>query len=279
MPVQVKKASGDIVDFNEEKLRRSMRNAGASDEAIDEVIRAVNEILEDGITTKIIYQKAFALLKKKSTATAGRYKLKKAILELGPSGYPFESFVAEILKYQGFRTEVGVYVPGHCVEHEVDVVAEKDHHHYMVECKFHNTFNRHCDVKVPLYINSRFDDIEKEYLKDEKHKKKFHQGWIFTNTRFTSDAIQYGNCAGLKLVGWDFPKRGSLKERINIAGLHPISCLTTLNKKEKESLFEAGIVLCRNLCENNEVLNRLGLSENRKHKILKEAEAICELQL
>ena len=161
MPVQVKKASGDIVDFNEEKLRRSMRNAGASDEAIDEVIRAVNEILEDGISTKVIYQKAFALLKKKSSATAGRYKLKKAILELGPSGYPFENFVAEILKYQGFRTEVGVYVAGHCVEHEVDVVATKDHHHYMVECKFHNTFNRHCDVKVPLYINSRFDDIEK----------------------------------------------------------------------------------------------------------------------
>lgn len=277
MSVQVKKGSGDIVDFDEEKLRRSMRNAGANDQAIDEVIHAVNEILEDGITTKVIYQKAFALLKKQSRATAGRYKLKKAILELGPSGYPFEKFVAEILKYQGFQTEVGVYVPGHCVEHEVDVVAEKEHHHYMVECKFHNTFNRHCDVKVPLYIKSRFDDIEKEFLKDEKHKKKFHQGWIFTNTRFTSDAIQYGNCAGLKLIGWDFPKRGSLKERINIAGLHPISCLSTLNKKEKDALFEADVVLCRHLCENIEVLNRLGISESRKHKILKEAEAICEL--
>src|SRR5690554_2263453 len=162
---KIVKASGDIVDFDEDKLRRSMRNAGANEQAIEEVITAVNEILVDGITTKEIYQKAFSLLKKRSSAAAGRYKLKKAILELGPSGYPFEKFVAEILKYQGFQTEVGVYVSGHCVDHEVDVVAEKDQHYYMIECKFHNTFNRHCDVKVPLYINSRFEDIEKEYLK------------------------------------------------------------------------------------------------------------------
>ncbi len=65
MQVKVKKASGDIVDFDLEKLRHSMRNAGANDQAIDEVIRAVNEILEDGISTKVIYQMAFALLKKR----------------------------------------------------------------------------------------------------------------------------------------------------------------------------------------------------------------------
>lgn len=275
MPIQVKKASGDIVDFDEEKLRRSMRNAGANDEDIDEVIRAVGEILVEGVSTKVIYQKAFALLKKRSNATAARYKLKKAILELGPSGYPFEKFVAEILNYQGFKTDVGVYVQGHCVQHEVDIVAEKYQHHYMVECKFHNTFNRHCDVKVPLYINSRFEDIEKEYLKEEKHTQKFHQGWIFTNTRFTSDAIQYGNCAGLKLVGWDFPKSGSLKERINIAGLHPISCLTTISKKEKEVLLSEGVVLCKQLCKRSKLIDLLAMNEDKKKKVLKEAEEVC----
>ena len=276
MSTLVKKSSGDLVEFDEQKLRNSLLRSGANDTAVEEVVNEVKLILKEGLSTKEIYKTAFSFLKKSSRPSAARYKLKKAILELGPSGYPFERFIAEILKYQGFKTEVGVQVKGHCVTHELDVVAEKKEHHFMVECKFHNTFNRHCDVKVPLYINARFEDIEKQYLKDESHDHKFHQGWIFTNTRFTSDAIQYGNCVGLKLVSWDYPKQGSLTERIDLAGLHPISCITGLNKREKEKLLLNGIVLCRHLCEQPAILDELGVNINRKKSILKEAEGICE---
>jgi hypothetical protein len=82
-------------------------------------------------------------------------------MELGPSGFPFEKYVAEILKYQGYRVEVGVIVEGFCVKHEVDIIAEKEAKHFMIECKFHNQPGTFCDVKIPLYINSRFLDIEK----------------------------------------------------------------------------------------------------------------------
>ena len=41
---------------------------------------------------------AFNLLKANSKFVAAKYQLKRAIMELGPSGYPFESFISEVLK-------------------------------------------------------------------------------------------------------------------------------------------------------------------------------------
>lgn len=273
--INIEKMSGELVPFNESKLVRSLERSGASDKAIETVLNEVRTILNEGISTKEIYQKAFGILKKLSRPTAAKYKLKKAIIELGPTGYPFEEFISRILSYQGFKVEVGVIVMGHCVKHEVDVVAEKEMKHFMVECKFHSDQKRRCDVKIPLYIQSRFKDVEKQWRKQLGHDKKFHQGWICTNTRFTSDAIQYGNCIGLNLIGWDYPKQGSLKERINISGAHPITCLTTLTKQEKLRMIKEGHVLCMDICKQPNLLNDFGIKKNKHQKILYEAHAVC----
>lgn len=266
--------SGEKAEFDESKLRRSLERSGASDLIINQIIDEITTILYEGITTKEIYKKAFELLRKSSRPTAARYKLKKAISELGPTGYPFEQFVGEILRRQGYEVEVGITVQGHCVKHEVDVVAEKDTQHFMVECKFHNQGQR-CDVKVPLYIYSRFRDVEKQWKKRAGHDTKFHQGWIFTNTRFTSDAVQYGSCSGLRLVGWDYPKKGSLKERIDISGLHPITCLTTLSKREKQKLLSMNVVLSKEICNHPELLPEIGIKGSRLKKISNEARELC----
>ena len=273
--IAIVKMTGETAEFDQSRLRRSLERSGASDVVIKQVIDKIETSLYDGITTKEIYKTAFALLRKSSRPTAARYKLKKAILELGPTGFPFEKFVGKILSYEGFRTEVGVIVKGHCVNHEVDVIAEKDEKHFMVECKFHGDQSRHCDVKIPLYIQSRFLDVEKQWRKKDGHDTKFHQGWIFTNTRFTSDAIQFGTCAGLMLVSWDYPKNGSLKERIDISGLHPITCLTTLSKNEKQRLLAKNKVLCMELCNQPELLKSIGIMKQRHKNILKEAHELC----
>ena len=60
--------------------------------------------------------------------------------------------------------------------HEVDVIAEKDNQHFMIECKFHNDSSRNCNVKIPLYTQSRFLDILKRWEKMPGHTAKFHQG-------------------------------------------------------------------------------------------------------
>mgnify|MGYP006291688723 FL=1 len=213
----------------------------------------------------------------KSLSVAGfgnnlTFEARVSSTELGPTGYPFERFVGELLKNQGYRVEVRQIVQGHCVQHEVDVVAEKDDRKFMIECKFHSDSSRKCDVKVSLYIDSRFRDVDKAWRKDESEQQRFHQGWIVTNTRFTEDAMQYGKCAGLYLVSWDYPSGSSLKDRIDRSGLHPVTALQTISKKEKQALLEKGVVLCRYI--DNEVLRELGLQGRQIRKVMEEVQAI-----
>jgi len=274
--ILITKASGEKAYFDEDKLRHSLSKAGAEDFQVNEIISELVKELYDGISTKRIYHLAFDRLKNRSKHLAARYHLKQAIMELGPSGYPFEKFVGEILKYQGYSVEVGVIVKGKCVNHEVDVIALADHHHFMIECKYHNQRGIVCDVKIPLYINSRFKDVEAEWVKLAGHDKRSHQGWVVTNTKFSSDAIQYGNCAGLKLLGWDYPIKGCLKDLIDDLGLYPITCLTTISKAEKQKLLDNKIVLCLELCENPKLLYDLGMNDLKVKRIIEEGQMLCK---
>jgi Holliday junction resolvase-like predicted endonuclease len=277
--VTIIKRSGEKVEYDSSKLKHSLERSGASEQVIREVMDKVEASLQDGITTKEIYTTAFSLLRKRARPIAARYKLKKAILELGPTGYPFERFVAEILKVQGYLTTVGVDVKGHCINHEVDVIAETKSEHIMVECKFHSDQGRRCDVKVPLYIHSRFRDVEKKWLTEDKLKSKKHKGCIFTNTRFTDDATRYGRCVDLIMVGWDYPLKGSLKERIDTAGLHPVTCISSLTKLEKQKLLSSNKVLCRDLILYPNILDSLHISSRRQNNVLEEVEGLCNIQI
>jgi hypothetical protein len=272
----VTKASGEKSRYSEEKIRISLKRVGATDEQIDSIINEISPKLYEGMPTKKIYRLAFNLLKEGSSHLAAKYHLKQAIMELGPSGYPFEKYIAEILNAQGYITKVGEIVQGHCVTHEVDVIAEKKNNFFMVECKYHNLRGIFCDVKIPLYIYSRFKDLEKQWLKLPEHISMVHHGWVVTNTRFSSDAIQYGTCVGLNLIGWDYPAKGSLKDQIDALGLYPITCLTTLTKVEKQRLLDKKIVLCSELLKNEKTLEANGVKPSRINSVMKEAQKLCE---
>lgn len=273
--ILITKASGDKVPFIEEKLSRSLSRAGADEMQIQEIIKEVSGQLYEGISTKKLYHLAFSKLKEKSKHLAARYHLKHGIMELGPSGYAFEKYIGEILKYQGYAVEVGVIVKGKCVNHEIDVIALTNHHHFMIECKYHNQRGIICDVKIPLYINSRFKDVETEWIKLPGHDKLIHQGWVVTNTKFSTDAIQYANCSGLKLLGWDYPAKGSLRDIIDDLGLYPVTCLTTLSKAEKIKLLNSKIVLCTEICHNPQLLYDLGMNEAKVKRVLNEGQMLC----
>ena len=272
----VTKRSGEKVPFDKQKLKRSLERSGAGEQDILAIIKQVNSQLVDGMSTHHVYKMAYSILRRKSHLVAGKYRFKKAIFELGPTGYPFERFVGELLKYQGYKVEVGKIIKGHCVNHEVDVIAEKENKKFMIECKFHQAPGKKSDVKVSLYIQSRFLDVEKQWNKQPDEYLRFHQGWIVTNTRFTDDAIRFGKCAGLKLISWDYPEQGSLKQRIDIAGLHPVTALSSITKKEKQEVLNKDIVLCRNL--KPEHLMAIGIREQRVKKILIEAEELINGQ-
>ena len=273
--INIIKANGDKVPFEIEKVIISLERAGTDKLLVEEIVQDIVKEVYDGMTTKKIYQMAFRMLKGKARVNASRYKLKKALMELGPSGYPFEKLVGKLLAHEGFDTKVGVIVQGNCVQHEVDVIAQKDNKHYMIECKYHSDQGRYCNVKIPLYIQSRFLDVEKQWEKQQGHETKFHQGGVYTNTRFTTDAIQYGTCVGLLLTSWDYPKGGGLKERIDKSGLHPLTSLTTLTKTEKYKLLDKGIVLCKEINKSPSLLEQIGISKRRQKDILEDSEKLC----
>lgn len=272
----ITKASGEKVPFSKKKLLESLQRAGASKKQALEIANEVEGKIYDGILTKKIYSLAFSLLRGRSRHLAARYHLKAGIMELGPSGYPFEKYIAEILRHLNYETKVGQIVQGHCVTHEVDVVAEKGDQHFMVECKYHNSQGIACDVKIPLYIQARFKDIEQQWQQIPGHTLKFHQGWLVTNTRFTGDALQYGTCCGLHLISWDYPRKGGLKDLVDSLGLYPLTCLTSLSNSEKTELLNKGLVLARTLHEHQDALVQIGISASRIKLVVEESKLLCQ---
>ena len=274
--IKVRKFSGELVDFDEKKLIMSLKNAKADHNLANKIVNKIRKELYDGMTTKEIYNKAFKLLKSNQRPSAARYKLKRAIMELGPSGFPFENFIGHIFRHDGYTADVGIVMEGNCVTHEVDVLACKDDKCYIVECKYHNSQGKPNDVKIPLYIHSRYNDIKRKLEQDKTNGFTNYQGWIFINTRFTSDAMDYAKCSGLQLVSWDYPENKSLKHRINKSRLFPITALTSLTKREKQAFLEEGIVLCKEIYESPELLHKNGFSESRIKKIQEDINDLCE---
>jgi Holliday junction resolvase-like predicted endonuclease len=246
-PITVLKASGEYEPFSEEKVRTALERAGAEDEVVDQVIAHVGGKLYDGISTREIYRHVFTHLRKLQSRAVSRYGLKSAIMQLGPSGFPFEKFVAGILEAYGYEVAVGQRIKGICVAHEIDVIARKDEKHFMIEAKFHNQPGMKSDIQVALYTYARFLDVQQAWVEIAGHRDHFHQPWLVTNTKVTSVAKEYAKCVGLRVISWNYPPRGSLRFMIEESGLHPITCLTSLGSAERRELLEAGMVFSRDL--------------------------------
>lgn len=274
--ISVIKANGDTEPFDEEKIRRSLIRSGTAPDMVDTIIEKVRERVYDNIATKKLYKIVFNELQKRRRPAAGKYHLKNAIMELGPTGFPFESFVAALFRAAGYQVLTGQLVEGYCVKHEVDVMADNGEEQLMMECKFHSSTGTVCDVKTALYVRARFWDIEKKLQAQQGQEIKLFKGWLVTNTRLTADAEQYGICSGLALMSWNFPAGQSLRERIDTSGLYPVTCITSLSREEKEKLLAMNIVLCRELAKAPEVLGKMGISESRAQRITEEAANICQ---
>lgn len=274
----IKKASGEEEVFSEEKLRTSLRKAGVLDSIADQVIEHISREAKEGMRSSDIHRHVMNLLKREAKGFAARYNLKRAIMDLGPTGHPFEKFVGEILKADGYSTQTNKMVQGKCVTHEVDVIAEKDERRIMVECKFHNQPGAKSDVKVALYVRSRFEDIEAVHRLEKNYIPQFHQAWLVTNTKLTSDAIRFSNCSGMNAIGWNYPDKGSLQNLIEEFGLHPITCLTTPTQEEKRRLVEHGIVLSKQLEGSETITAALGISESRAARMREEARELLNPQ-
>lgn len=273
--MKVTKFSGEIVLFDKEKLRDSLRKSGADERVVSEVIKVIEQELYEGIPTKKIYKLAFQLLKKFSNVHAARYNLRMAVQALGPAGFYFEKFVAKLFEIEGFQTQTNLILNGKCISHELDVLLKKDEVVAMIECKFHGNQEAKTDVKVPLYILSRFNDLKEKKFQVFDTAYAIQACWIVTNNRFTEDAIKFAVCSDLKLLSWDYPKGNSLRDKIDTAQIYPVTCLTTLTQLEKDKLLMQEIITVKDLMEQSDWLSKIGLSNHRIKNSLFEANQLC----
>ncbi|MXO06709.1 ATP cone domain-containing protein [Flavobacterium sp. HBTb2-11-1] len=273
--MKVTKHSGHIVPFDKSKLKLSLQKSGAAPALIEQTLQLIENQLYDGITTKEIYKLAFSTLKKASNGHAARYNLRYALQLLGPDGFFFEKFISRLYGAEGFQTKTNLALQGKCVSHEVDIALKKENKIWMVECKFHSSRESASDVKVPMYILSRFNDLKARQHTLFSGKETFSSCILVTNNRFTKDAETFAVCSGIELLSWDFPKDNGIKNKIDQGMLYPVTCLTTLSLVEKEKLLILNQTLVRDIVNDSKNLSIIGLSENRIRNVLKEASQIC----
>ncbi len=273
MSFQIIKADGEQEGFDPVKLQASLKWAGATHDEAERILRQVSADLKEGVTTEDIYHHAFQLLQEHSApAVAARYSIKRALFALGPSGFPFEQFFAEVLRAHGWRTQTGVALTGRCAPHEVDVLAEKNGFRVGIEAKFHNDAAGKTDIKDALYVYARYEDLKKA----PEASSRVQEGWLVTNTRFTRNAIRYAQCSGLTLIGWDFPRGKGLQQMIETGRVHPLTCLTTLTDNEKRQLMDRRIVLCRDVLAPH-LLEEYGVQRGRIDRVVEEARSLCSI--
>lgn len=269
--MNVLKSNGTIQPFSEEKVISSIQRAGIPKDIQKQVLQHVKSKLYDNITSFEIYHHISEFLGQSSYPySKAKYGLKKGIMDLGPTGYPFEDFVADVLKTEGYATNVRQILKGKCINHEVDIVAQKNNIKSMIECKFHNSNGNHTQVHVSLYTKARFDDL--------KDIHNFNDCWLVTNTAITPDALSYAMCNYIKVISWDYPEKESLRDLIEQSKLHPLTILTTLSPNHKQQLMMRHLVLCKDIISNPQVLVELNIPQSHIQKVIEESKFACSVK-
>jgi Holliday junction resolvase-like predicted endonuclease len=265
----IRKSDGTEEPFDVAKLEQSLEYAGVSSTARARIASRLLAEIKSGMSTDDIYRRAHEMLERdEEHPIAARYSLKRAIFELGPSGFPFERFFAEVLRSDGWRTQTGVTLRGRCAEHEVDILAERGNARVAIEAKFHNESAGKTDIKDALYVKARHEDLA------AAHVGAITEGWLVTNTRFTHNAIRYARCSGLTLISWDYPEHRNLRTMVEDGKVHPITCLTTLTDTEKKHFLAKNIVLCKDAFTTH-TLREEGVRPTHIPRVVEEARRLC----
>lgn len=238
--LHVVKQNGELEVYTEEKVIHSMDRAGVPSALQPEVLKHIRGQFKNGfLTTDQLFNIVSEFLQRSDKRSGLRINLRKAIFELGPTGFPFEKYLARIFQSRGYKTTVGAHIMGECVMHEIDLILEKDGVIEIAEAKFHNDFGVRTDVQVALYTYARFLDV--------KVKHNFSKVWLITNTKLTLDAITYAQCKGISVLAWNYPNGHNLQNFVEDPKMYPITIIPDLTPVEKQFLIEDNIILCSDL--------------------------------
>ena len=269
--LMVVKKSGEREIYDEEKVRRSMNRVGVPENLQPEVLSHIRDkVQNEKITTDEIFKNVLEYLEPRDRKSSLRFNLRQAIFELGPTGFPFEQYLAKIFESMDYKVSTNNIMNGDCVRHEIDLVLEKDGHREMVEVKFHNHHVVKTDVQTALYTYARFLDV--------KEKNRVDNVWLVTNTKLTTDAIAYANCKGMPVIAWNYPEHGNLQDLVEEPSMYPITLLTSLSSQEKKRLIEKNVVFCTDLLTKSdaELADPL-IRNNSLRKAREDASLVCPI--
>lgn len=250
--------------------------SGASENTANEIVRELGKKLYDGMPTREVYQLVKDLLEKEAPAASRRYDLKKAIMRLGPAGFDFEKYIAELLSAYDYQTELPPILEGACITHEIDILAKKDGRTAAIEAKLRQELDFFITIKDTAYNWARFLDL----VDASKVGKTPHldECWLITNSRFSHDSIKYGHCKNMVMLSWDHPRERPLPRWIDEIGLYPVTILKSIDSNKLKIFSNANIMLLRDLVkippENLE--KSLGFSADIVKKLVEEAEMVLE---
>jgi len=240
---------GEKEPFSFGKVYNSAKRVGASPKLAKEIAETLRKEAFSGIKTSVLYKRIHRLLSKNVPNSALKFSLKYGMRELGPTGFPFEKYIGEVLKEHGFKVGINQFLSGFCLrDYEIDFVAEKERLVYVGECKYRNLPGERVHSGDVLENHARFLDILKgPYFKSKKYQGFEIKTMMVTNTKFTDRAKDYSYCTGIDLLGWRCPKDKGLEYLIEKGKLYPVTILPSLKGRLKNIFVSEKMMLAKDV--------------------------------
>ena len=276
--MKVTKKSGDVEDYNPDKLCQSIEVAGAPKHIAEQICTQVGDKLGTQVTTSKIFRHTVRQLLRDDVDSLARYSIRRALDDLGPTGFLFEQFVESLLQAYEYTTERNVIMQGECVSHEVDVLAHKNNFHYIIEAKYHNDHNLKTSIDKVMYADARFMDIVRRIEKQKNKETSHYSIWMVTNTKFTQKSIDYAECRGVKLLGWNYPEENNLEEMIVRKKMYPITILPSLTRFARDQFTDKNMILAQDILPYSieQLGSDFGINETLAKKLLQEAQKLLQ---
>jgi len=243
--ITIVKRDGRREPYKREKLLSGLLRCSSYPVA-DRVVHIVEGRIQAGngggdITAGELHNMALEALRAESPPSALRYDLRRSIMKLGPAGFAFEDFIADMLRLEGKEVLVRVKERGRCALHELDITYEGVGGKNFIECKYHNEYGIYTGLKEAMYTYMRLLDLRDNGL-------GYANCILVTNTKVSWEAADFAACKRMNVIGWNFPPGHGLERTLERLNMYPVTVLEDQLQPERLSyLLTEHIVTLRDL--------------------------------